>query len=74
MRKIFIGSALALAWALAAPAVLAQEVAPDVLLTEVTREVLDIIRQDKDLFRRGTRRKSPRWSSRRSSRTSISLA
>jgi phospholipid transport system substrate-binding protein len=49
MKKIVFKSALVLIAALAAPFSLAQEVAPDVLLKEVTTEVLAIIRQDGDI-------------------------
>jgi len=49
VRKIVLGSALALISALAAPFALAQDVAPDVLLKAVTSEVIASIRQDKDI-------------------------
>jgi phospholipid transport system substrate-binding protein len=49
MQKIAFGPALALMLALAAPLSLAQDVAPDVLLKQVTSEVIVIISQDKDI-------------------------
>jgi phospholipid transport system substrate-binding protein len=49
MRKIVLGSTLALISALAAPFALARDVAPDVLLKAVTSEVIAIIRRDKDI-------------------------
>jgi len=49
MRKIVLKSALVLISALAAPLSIARDVAPDVLLKEVTLEVIAIIRQDKDI-------------------------
>jgi len=49
MQKIVFKSALVLILALAAPFSLAQDAAPDVLLKEVTLEVIAIIGQDKDI-------------------------
>lgn len=49
MQKIILKSALVLLAVLTAPFALAQDVAPDVLLKEVTLQVLTIIRQDKDI-------------------------
>ena len=49
MQPIMFKSALVLIAVLAAPLSLAQEVAPDVLLKEVTLEVLASIRQDPDI-------------------------
>jgi phospholipid transport system substrate-binding protein len=49
MQRIVSRSALVLIAALAAPCSLAQDVAPDLLLQAVTREVIAIIGQDKDI-------------------------
>jgi phospholipid transport system substrate-binding protein len=49
MHKFISLPALALISALAAPFSLAQDVAPDVLLKQVTSEVIAIISQDKDI-------------------------
>jgi len=49
MQPIVFKSALVLISALAAPFAFAQDVAPDVLLKEVTSEVIAIIRQDKEI-------------------------
>jgi phospholipid transport system substrate-binding protein len=49
MHKLILLPALALISALSAPFSLAQDIAPDVLLKEVTSEVIAIIRQDKDI-------------------------
>jgi phospholipid transport system substrate-binding protein len=49
MRRLLSVSLLLLAATLAAPIVLAQDVAPDALVNAVTLEVLAIIREDKDI-------------------------
>jgi phospholipid transport system substrate-binding protein len=49
MHRFISVSVLLLLTTLAAPVVLAQEVAPDVLVKAVTLEVLAIIREDKDI-------------------------
>jgi phospholipid transport system substrate-binding protein len=49
MQRIVSRSALVLIAALAAPCSLAQDVAPDLLLQAVTREVIAIIGQNKDI-------------------------
>jgi phospholipid transport system substrate-binding protein len=49
VHKLNLQSALVLIAALTAPVAVAQDVAPDVLLKTVTREVLAIIRQDADI-------------------------
>lgn len=49
MSKLLVALAFALASALTSPCGLAQDMAPDVLLKTVTAEVLNLIRQDKDI-------------------------
>ena len=49
MQQIVAKSAFALALVLAAPALLAQSIAPDILLRSVTEEVIGQIKQDADL-------------------------
>jgi phospholipid transport system substrate-binding protein len=49
MLKTMVWPVLTLAWALAAPLSVAQDVAPDVMLKAITLEVIGIVRQDKDI-------------------------
>src|SRR5689334_10809583 len=49
MRKNILNFALALMAALAAPTSTAQELGPDMLLKQVTEEVITVLKHDKDL-------------------------
>lgn len=54
--KLFVSWVMSLALSLAASFVVAQEVAPDALIRTVTDEVLEVVRNDKDLKSGNTRK------------------